>query len=266
MRPTRTVQATRMGAAGFCAVVALAWAAPALVASAPRVAAAAAPTVVVDPGHGGVDGGTSGHGILEKHLALTLSHELRRSLEQAGVHVVMTRTTDTDVASLRPSPIASRHKRDLQNRLVTIRLAAAQAAVSIHLNFSSNIRDRGPIVLYATHAPASQAFARVVAQAVNRVAHSTQRPVARGHLFLLQHSPCPTILVEAGFLSNASDVERLRSPSYQRQFAQALAQGVVEFVRDSKPRSDAPAGRPLTGVRTGTDGGDKHGMMVQTDF
>ncbi|MCY0869476.1 MAG: N-acetylmuramoyl-L-alanine amidase [Firmicutes bacterium] len=253
----RTSCMARMARARVCRTVtwlALAMSPAALVAV-PQVLAAENPTVVVDPGHGGVDGGTSGHGVLEKQIALTLAHELRQSLEQAGIRVVMTRTQDTDVASLRPSAIASRHKRDLQNRLIAIRLAAAQAAVSIHLNFSQNASDRGPIVLYAPQSDSSRAFAQAVAQAINRVAGSTQRPVARGHLFLLRHSPCPTILVEAGFLSNADDVDRLRSRTYQLQFTHALAHGVVQFVRKAAPRSQAVGGER-----------DKHGMMMQMDF
>ncbi len=183
--------------------------------------------VVLDPGHGGIDGGTSGSGLVEKNVTLDLAKRVAAQLPKNVFSIYMTRTSDTDVSGLYPSTLSGRHKRDLQNRLTFVRQSRAVAVISIHINSSVKERDRGPIVFYAVNSESSKEFAQSMQQALNQVARSTQRPVGRKNLFLLRHSPFPAILVEVGFITNASDAVRLKNPAYREQVATAMAHVIL---------------------------------------
>lgn len=189
--------------------------------------------IVVDPGHGGIDGGTSGSGLIEKNLTLDISLRLRTLLLQSGFTVKMTRETDTDVSRLYPSQLATRHKRDLQNRLQLIRETQAVGVVSIHINSSVKAIDRGPIVFYAAHSDSGKVLATSVQVAVNEVAGSTQRPLPRSNLFVLRHAPCAAVLVEVGFVTNASDVVRLATPIYRQKMAAAIATATIRELKNA---------------------------------
>jgi len=190
-------------------------------------------SIVIDPGHGGVDGGTSGGGLLEKQIALDIALRLRDHLARLGFETPMTRVTDTDVSRLYPSGLASRHKRDLQNRLDLIRKTRSVGAISIHVNSSANPRDRGPLVFYAIQSEAGKALAAHVQAAVNSVSGSTQRPLPRKNLFIIRHSPCPAILVEVGFVTNADDAARLARPAYRQRMADAIAVAANRSLREA---------------------------------
>ncbi len=187
--------------------------------------------IVVDPGHGGIDGGTSGAGLVEKNLTLDISRRIRLYLERDGFAVKMTRETDVDVSQLFPSTLTGRHKRDLQNRLDFIRQTRAVGSLSIHINSSTNPGDRGPIVFYAVHSEPGKGLAIRCQAAVNRVSGSTQRAVGRKNLFIIRHAPCPAVLVEVGFLTNQRDSVRLRDPQYLDQMARAIASAAAETLR-----------------------------------
>ncbi len=180
-------------------------------------------TIVVDPGHGGIDGGASGAGLLEKNITLDIAKRVKLYLENGGFVVKMTRETDVDVSQLFQSALAGRHKRDLQNRLDFIRQTRAVGSLSIHVNSSTNPADRGPIVFYAVHSASGKELASNCQAAVNRVAGSNQRAVGRKNLFIIRHAPCPAVLVEIGFLTNQKDSVRLRSAQYLDQMAKAIA-------------------------------------------
>lgn len=183
--------------------------------------------IVLDAGHGGIDGGASGSGLVEKNVTLDLAKRVAAQLPKNIFSVYMTRTVDTDVSRLYPSTLSGRHKRDLQNRLTFIRQSRAVAVISIHINSSVNDRDRGPIVFYAVNSQKSKEFAQNMQQTLNQVAGSTQRPVGRKNLFLLRHSPFPAILVEVGFITNASDAVRLKNADYREQVAKAMAHVIL---------------------------------------
>ncbi|PWI58327.1 hypothetical protein BM613_03655 [Sulfoacidibacillus thermotolerans] len=195
--------------------------------------AVAKKVIVIDPGHGGIDGGASGGGLLEKDLTLDLAKRIRSDLTQAGYQVLMTRETDTDASQLFPSKLSSRHKRDLQNRLDFIRKAQAVGALMIHMNSSNNPGDRGPIVFYFTESEAGKELAQQIQNAVNRVAGSTQRPLPRRNFFVLRHSPCATVLIEVGFLTNHDDASRLRTVVYRDRMAKAIAESAANALRET---------------------------------
>ncbi|KUO94972.1 N-acetylmuramoyl-L-alanine amidase family protein [Ferroacidibacillus organovorans] len=200
-------------------------------------------TVVVDPGHGGIDGGASRAGLLEKDITLEIAKNLAIELDRAGFDVTMTRRSDTDCSNLFPSPLSGRHRRDLQNRLDLLRKARAVGFLSIHVNSSVNPNDRGPLVFYTVRKEASQQLARLVQERLNALADTTQRPIGRKNLFVIRHAPCPAILAEVGYLTNDWDVVHLRQPMYLKKVAHAIAAGAIPFLRQ-QPTPNAVIGNP----------------------
>lgn len=209
-------------------------------------------TIVVDAGHGGIDGGACKAGIVEKTVTLDVAGRVAHALAADGWQVRMTRNGDTDVSRLYKSDLPTRHKRDLQNRLDFVRRTRAVGVISIHVNSSTNSRDRGPLVFYDVHSEPGRALAEGVQAALNRVAASTQRAVGRRNLFLIRHAPCPAILVELGFLTNPSDADRLKDAHYLQRMALALAdaashalQGAAVPPLQTAHRDDGPADRHI---------------------
>lgn len=228
----------RAGVTGAVRVTACAAAAGllAFVAPDPALAAHAAHVtraIVVDAGHGGVDGGACGAGIVEKNVTLDVARRVRQALLADGWQVRMTREDDTDVSRLYQSDLPTRHKRDLQNRLDFVRDTRAVGLISIHVNSSTNPRDRGPLVFYDVHSETGRQLAQSIQEALNRVAGSAQRAVGRKNLFLIRHAPCPAILAELGFLTNASDAARLKDPHYLQRMALAIADTSSQALRDA---------------------------------
>lgn len=205
----------------------------------PTAAFANAPLVLLDPGHGGVDGGAGRGHRLEKNINLDMGIRTREWLEKYGYSVKMTRESDVDLSNRYPSTIESRHRRDLQNRLNVLREVQPALLISLHVNSSTNAADKGPIIFYATSSEPSKAFAHIVQEEVNRVAVSTQRPVGRKNLFLIRHSPCPAVLVEFGFVTNHVDAKRLMDSAYRDRMAHALADAVKRQLPTQSSQSEA---------------------------
>jgi N-acetylmuramoyl-L-alanine amidase len=104
--------------------------------------------IVVDPGHGGVDGGASRNGILEKDINLDIAVKLKSILENKGYKVLLTREQDVSLDSLDHSGL-SRHARDLRARVNIINTSGAQLFLSIHVNCISNGSADGSFVFKA---------------------------------------------------------------------------------------------------------------------
>ena len=103
-------------------------------------------TVVIDPGHGGVDGGTADwQGNLEKNINLKIALKLREQLRQSGLRVVMTRDRDVDLAPFLAGR-KGRHRRDLMGRINKALSARCFALVSIHCDYSQDPSKQGAVV------------------------------------------------------------------------------------------------------------------------
>ncbi len=199
----------------------------------PIDASASTPLILLDPGHGGIDGGTSRGQLIEKNLNLDISRTTGEWLKKNGLEVKMTRESDEDLSTRYPSKLQSRHKRDLQNRLTMIRKENPALFISIHVNSSTQAGDKGPLVFYAVESAPSKELATLVQAAMNQVAGSTQRPVGRKNLFLIRHAPCPAVLVEAGFVTNRVDAVRLADSAYRGRIAGAIAMAAKRYLQIS---------------------------------
>jgi N-acetylmuramoyl-L-alanine amidase len=183
------------------------------------------PVVVLDPGHGGIDGGTSAGPILEKEIVLSVANRIEKQLKRDHIQVAMTRRSDTDASSLYPSDTPSRHRRDLMNRVRYFHEQQPNFVVSIHVNHSGSATATGGHVFYQHSHPFGVLFAPILQQCLDAQYHTRRNPLT-GPYYILRAAKVPVFLLEIGYLSNTSDRNRLIDPKWQEQFAKSLAKTI----------------------------------------
>ena len=193
-------------------------------------------TVVVDAGHGGEDGGTTGvHGELEKDINLAIALELQRLLEQHQFEVVMVRDWDTDLSDQNLPTVAQRKRSDLQRRLRLVEESGDCILLSIHQNFFTENQYSGAQVFYSANDPRGAALAEAIRASITETLqpeNTRQNKVGEG-VYLLEQCRVPAVLVECGFLSNPEEAAALADPDYQKQMAQAIYNGLVRYLKDT---------------------------------
>lgn len=181
-------------------------------------------TVVLDAGHGGVDGGAVGSktGVVEAGLNLAIVKLVQAGLEEQGVRVLLTRTGE--------DALARGKKPDMQARKVIINQPEVDIVVSIHMNKFKDASVRGPMAFYMKGSEEGRRLAELVIAAV---CEAVERPVRKANpadYFMIRESPSPSVLVECGFLSNAEEEALLQDPQYQRILAEGIVQGVMAYL------------------------------------
>jgi N-acetylmuramoyl-L-alanine amidase len=188
-------------------------------------------TVVIDPGHGGRDGGAvADDGTLEKDLNLAVALKLKSILESADIHVVMTRETDVELAS----PDSSHKKADdLKARLQLAQDQKNAIFVSIHMNQFPIEKYRGLQVYYSENHAESLTLAQAIQNTTQSALQNTEdRKVkpAGDSIYLMSHLEIPAVLVECGFLSNKEERELLKNEVYQKKLALCLSAAILEYI------------------------------------
>jgi N-acetylmuramoyl-L-alanine amidase len=171
-------------------------------------------TVVIDPGHGGIDKGARGvDGSLEKKYALDTAKRVEKGLKRAGYRVIMTRKSDYFVPLPTRAAISNRQR--------------GAVFVSIHYNWARNSGAQGTETFY--HSSRSYPLAANIQRELSR--HSNNRGVKRARFHVLRNNVRPAVLVEGGFLSNSAEARKVRSPFYRQRLADAIVRGIVKSSR-----------------------------------
>lgn len=191
-------------------------------------------TIVIDPGHGGSDSGARGvNGLQEKEITLAVSRRLTAYLQQAGAHVVMTRTSDVDLATDEDRTRRRRHIGDLQGRLQVVRKQHVDAFVSIHCNAAPSPNWHGAQVLYFRNNVEGKTLATILQETYGRELLTTNRAIQSNRtLYLLKRIEGPTVLAEIGFITNPTEAAAMRTPAYQERIAFATYQALVRYFSD----------------------------------
>ncbi|NLZ52278.1 MAG: cell wall hydrolase [Thermoanaerobacteraceae bacterium] len=191
--------------------------------------------IVIDPGHGGIDGGTSFNNILEKNINLDVSLKLKRMLEKEGANVIMTRAKDIALDHLN-NKNEYRHKRDLISRVDIINNARPDIFLSIHVNAEkSSPKTAGPMVFYYFDSVKSRKLAQILQKSLEtayiEVGHevSSRRPVGNTSLFILRNTEPPGVIVEMGFITNSWDRQLLTTQDFQKKLSKAIVIAVKEY-------------------------------------
>ncbi|SEN61646.1 N-acetylmuramoyl-L-alanine amidase CwlD [Lihuaxuella thermophila] len=195
--------------------------------------------IVIDPGHGGPDGGAvSEQGLLEKDVTLKISLYLRDYLQEAGAFVIMTREKDRDLAEPGTQRLSRRKTEDLLKRIHITKEKNADALVSIHLNSFPSSRWSGAQTFYNPVREENEKLATLIQKELIRQLGNTNRlPKQKGDIYILKASPVPTALVEVGFLSNPQEAALLASENYQKKVAASIYYGIIGFYSQKEPPS-----------------------------
>jgi len=202
------------------------------------------PVIVIDPGHGGMDGGAvAAAGTEEKDLTLAIAQALAEEMADYPVEVIMTRSDDRGLYTDDDRAIRQKKREDLLRRKEIIEGSGAELAISIHLNsFPQDVSVYGAQVFYPeihdgrtdvqTGGRTSRAYAEKVQEALEiNIDDGRRRTVmTKGDILLFENINTSIILVECGFLSNADEAEKLKTAEYQRLLAQSVWQGVNEIL------------------------------------
>lgn len=182
-------------------------------------------TVVIDPGHGGLDSGVSSeNGVKESDVVLLIARVLGEYLESGGFNVVLTRKNQSALIGGRFVK-----KTDMERRVEIIKKASPQLVISIHLNSFSDKRRRGMQVFFG--GDNSRDFALLTQDILNQQFNLPDAgrnfSILKADKYILNESPCPAVIIECGFLSNNEDERNLLDDTYRHRLAESIYQSIL---------------------------------------
>lgn len=187
-------------------------------------------TVIIDPGHGGIDVGTVGiDGSLEKNINLSISLDLYDYLMVSGINTVLTRDGDFEVYKAGEK----RTKSDLYNRMDFINSVPDSILISIHQNHFENEAEWGTQVWFSPNDEISPTLADKILQSVKKniqPENIRENKVSDNSYYILYKAQKPSVMVECGFVSNKNENNKLQDKEYQKDMAYSILAGICEDV------------------------------------
>ena len=187
-------------------------------------------TFVIDPGHGGIDGGAVGvSGSLEKDINLSLSIVMRDIMEVLGYDAVLTREEDV---LLGEGTTGHMKLEDLRYRVEYVKQYENPLFISIHMNKFPEEYCHGLTVYYSGNDTESEVLGRSVRdEVVKQLQKDNERPMkkATSALYVLHRATVPAILIECGFLSNRDEEQKLLDENYKKKLAMTIVSGLVLY-------------------------------------
>ena len=190
-------------------------------------------TLVIDPGHGGEDGGAvSPDGVPESGINLQIVRKAEGLLVFLGRSVRLTRTGEEAIYSPEAQTLREKKVSDLKNRVALINDLPHAVLLSIHQNsMPQHPAVHGAQVFSNPQEPAA-GLAQSIQQALNLTVNTGNEKTAKAigdSVYLMKHITCPGVLVECGFLSNSDEAQLLRQPEQQKRLAAAIVAGYLNF-------------------------------------
>lgn len=187
-------------------------------------------TVIIDPGHGGIDVGTVGiDGSLEKNINLSISLDLYDYLMVSGINTVLTRDGDYEVYRAGEK----RTKSDLYNRMDFINSVPDSILISIHQNHFENEAEWGTQVWFSPNDEISPTLADKILQSVKKniqPENKRENKASDNSYYILYKAQKPSVMVECGFVSNRNENNKLQDKEYQKDMAYSILAGICEDV------------------------------------
>lgn len=190
-------------------------------------------TLVIDAGHGGIDGGAIGaDGSRESDINLAIALRLKAVSDFCGKSTVMTRIDDSRGSN---ALTYSEHD-ELVYRADIVNSTANPVLLSIHQNCYPTAQPSGAQVLYSSNGN-SESFGRLLHGNIVTKLEPENRRVAepdKNKLYILSNVECPAVLVECGFVSNHADITKLTDSRYQTALSAVLMASYIQFVNTSQ--------------------------------
>lgn len=194
---------------------------------------------VIDPGHGGEDGGAvAADGTVESGVNLAIALRLRDILRFCGKECVMTREEDVSIYSPGCETLRQKKASDLKNRVALVNAQEEAILVSVHQNCLPSAPQVHGAQAFYNGVEGADALASAVQETLNQAANPEKgkTPVRiSDSIYLTKNVTAPAVLIECGFLSNSQETERLKTAEYQRTLAAAMAAGLLRAAGEGAP-------------------------------
>lgn len=177
-------------------------------------------TVVIDPGHGGIDNGAYYGQIAEKTINLNIAKKVKEILEKYDITVYMTRNKDVTTSLASRTNLANSVNADL--------------FISIHSNAIARTDIKGTEILYKSNSlnidgVTNKILAQNLSNTVSEYAGTYKKGIInRTNLYVLNRTNMPAALVEVGYMTNASDLAKLKNDKFREKAAEGIAQGILD--------------------------------------
>lgn len=189
--------------------------------------------VIIDAGHGGVDGGAvAPDSTLEKDINLDIALKLNEMLKLAGVETILTRDSDISIHDESAKTIRAKKVSDIHNRFEIMENNPDYIFVSIHQNTFSDSRYKGAQLFYSPNNPESIVLAKSIQDSFAlRLQKENAREIKKcsTDVYLIYHAQSNAVLCECGFLSNAQELANLKNQEYRTKVAFCIFSGILDY-------------------------------------
>lgn len=187
--------------------------------------------VVIDAGHGGVDGGAvSCTGVYESHINLDIALRIEDLMHLLGICTVMIRDTDKSVYT-EGETIAAKKVSDIKERIRIVNTTPNALFLSIHQNNFQDARYSGTQVFY-NNCSGSKDLANLLQTSFrgNLNPGNKRQTKKSSGVYLMEHINCTGVLIECGFLSNPQEEAALRNSDYQKKICAVICTVVSQYL------------------------------------
>ena len=194
--------------------------------------------IVIDPGHGGIDGGTGDEkDILEKDVNLDVALKLKKELLVEDYNIIMTREEDQSLEEF-SNIKASRYRRDLDARKTIINENEPLVFVSIHVNASTGPKARGIKIYHFPDSIEGEILANNIKESVDEYVYddflkdeNLRSEVLSEDYYILRETNFTGVLIEIGFITNPEENKLLKDKKYKEKVAYAIKKGILEYLK-----------------------------------
>lgn len=190
--------------------------------------------IIIDPGHGGEDGGAiSFSNLPESGYNLDIARRLQDLIRLLGYETRMIRTEDISVYT-KGETLAQKKMSDLKERVRIAKETRGAILLSIHQNHFSDPKLQGAQVFYADTEGSETLAKQIQSLLVSSVNPGSRRQIKKSSgVYLMEHIDCPGVLIECGFLSNPQEELKLRDPMYQKKLSAVISTAVSQFLSNT---------------------------------
>lgn len=193
-----------------------------------------APLIIIDAGHGGMDGGAvAADGTEEQYINLSIAISLNDALVSKGYNTLMTRTDNNSIHDSSATTVREQKVSDIHNRLKIIESNPDCIFVSIHQNYYTQSQYWGTQVFYSPNNIKSSSLAQCIqTSVVNTLQTENTRQIKESgsSIYLLYNTDVPAVMVECGFLSNYEETAKLNDSQYRKDMADAICEGIINYI------------------------------------
>ena len=186
-------------------------------------------TVVIDAGHGGVDGGSVGKisGVVESSLNLDYAINLAKQFNKMGINCVLTRNNEN---GLYDSSAKNLKKSDMKKRKEIIDKVRPDLVISIHMDSFSLSSTSGAQAFYKKGNESGRVLAGKIQKQLSCNFENAKKSEKIGDYYIVNCTDTPAVLIECGFLSNQEEEFLLQDKDYQNKMCYSIMCGALDFL------------------------------------